>query len=295
MSDKFTSEYVVSLLRNKYSDDRYIVLEQVANFPGFGATQYIDVIVVDLWPSGGLQRLAFEVKVSRSDFLKEINDPNKNSYAKAHYHQFWYVAPKGVIEEASEVPDGCGWLEVQKDRLITRLAARRVNAPESGDNLLGCILNAVKRDRKQMRNEIADDIRKNDAYIQRSIKIATETEKLLSSRHVYLTDKNLENLSGLMVDTLRDDDVKATLHHIECVAKKLQNELLDAWEYLTIVCFCGIMTTGENGKFILDGYTNRSAAFDIAARLAAAKEHPNRDDFQKKFAELLKVANQIKP
>jgi hypothetical protein len=72
---------------------------------------------------------AYEIKVSRSDFLADKKWPNYLAYCNA----FWFVCPKGVIER-DEVPADAGLIYVATTgtRLFTAKAApwRKVEIPD---------------------------------------------------------------------------------------------------------------------------------------------------------------------
>lgn len=128
---KLTEADVYNMIARRFSDHlRYAVFRHVARGTGTTGGSWVDAVVVNLWPSDGYLRSAFEIKLARSDFLNEINNPGKNKWAREEYHRFYYVAPKSVIRDVGEVPEGCGWLEVQAGRLIERKApTRRENIP----------------------------------------------------------------------------------------------------------------------------------------------------------------------
>jgi hypothetical protein len=113
---QYTSTELIALLRKKYNTDDIangnhptLLFEQVANATGFDAGRWIDAAVFEMWPSHGFTRRAFEVKISRSDFLRELNNPAKYQWCFKYFHEFWYVAPKDVIQ-VEELPSGAGWL-----------------------------------------------------------------------------------------------------------------------------------------------------------------------------------------
>jgi hypothetical protein len=66
---------------------------------------------MSFYPSRKFERIAYEVKVSRSDFLREIADPNKREMAMSLSNRFYYVAPKGMIGK-DDVPEDCGLITV---------------------------------------------------------------------------------------------------------------------------------------------------------------------------------------
>lgn len=66
--------------------------------------------------------LSYEIKVSRSDFLRDMKIAAKHDGARALSNEFWFVAPPGVIKP-SEVPAWAGliepvpsWTEVSTER-----------------------------------------------------------------------------------------------------------------------------------------------------------------------------------
>lgn len=85
--------------------------------------RYIDALAINLWPSKNHRRIAYEIKVSRADFLKELKFPEKRAWATEISHQFYFVAPAGIIN-INEVPDGCGLLEVVDDEFVESLKGR---------------------------------------------------------------------------------------------------------------------------------------------------------------------------
>lgn len=88
--------------------------------------QRVDALAFNCWPSKGFRRIAFEVKVTRSDFLSEIKKPEKRASAMSVAHQFFFVTPEGLVTK-DEIPEGCGLMEIALDgeRLITLNAPKR--------------------------------------------------------------------------------------------------------------------------------------------------------------------------
>jgi hypothetical protein len=74
----------------------------------------IDVMLFRTYASGrGFERIAFEVKVSRSDYNNET--PEKRAPAEGLAHRCAYAAPVGLIDPAT-LPDGWGLLEIHEER-----------------------------------------------------------------------------------------------------------------------------------------------------------------------------------
>ena len=74
-----------------------------------------------------------EVKVSRPDFLADLDNPDKRGGYLKIAARLVYVAPKGIIDHA-EVPEGCGLVEEHAlGRFVTvkRARSRQVALPSS--------------------------------------------------------------------------------------------------------------------------------------------------------------------
>jgi len=84
--------------------------------------RYIDAFAINLWPSKKHRRIAYEIKISRADFLKELKTPDKRQWAMEISHQFYFVASQGIIA-LEEVPEGCGLLEVSGEEIVETLKA----------------------------------------------------------------------------------------------------------------------------------------------------------------------------
>lgn len=124
-----TSTDVIKALRAKYDSRAHGFLEQVNNGVGWkGGKAYADAIVVSLWPSRGIEAWGFEVKVSRSDWRRELAKPEKADEIQRYCHQWWVVSANDAVPK-EEVPRNWGLLELRgTTKLIVRKAAPRLKA-----------------------------------------------------------------------------------------------------------------------------------------------------------------------
>lgn len=108
--------------------------------------QRFDAWAIALWPSKKFLRIAFEVKVTRSDFLSEIKNPQKRQAAMALSNQFYFVTPQGLIKK-EEIPDDCGLIEIKPTggRLITVKAPVHDGLPEAPWRFLASIARRAER------------------------------------------------------------------------------------------------------------------------------------------------------
>ncbi len=104
------TEDVINALRNKYDDggSSYAFLEQVGNATGWACNRHADAIAVALWKSRGLSITGFEVKVSRTDWLKELKNPGKAEPIAQYCHQWYLVVGDADIVQFGELPMNWG-------------------------------------------------------------------------------------------------------------------------------------------------------------------------------------------
>jgi len=80
---------------------------------GYVSEKYIDLLVLYCHASKRYERAAYEVKVSRRDFNRELRKPLKRWVGMLFTNRFYFAAPEGLIKR-SEVPDDCGLVEVDE-------------------------------------------------------------------------------------------------------------------------------------------------------------------------------------
>ncbi len=107
-----TASDVDRALHARYPGDPWFYFSQVRAATGYDLDRTIDGLAVNVWPSS-FEVLAFEVKVSRGDFLRELADPAKRRPFVERSTGFYFVCPAGLIKP-EEVPVECGLLWVHE-------------------------------------------------------------------------------------------------------------------------------------------------------------------------------------
>lgn len=77
---------------------RYVVALQVHNGAGFAYRRRLDAVVFDTWPSKGLVLHGLEIKCSKSDLRRELQQPDKAADFTEYLDTFSIVAPKEIID-----------------------------------------------------------------------------------------------------------------------------------------------------------------------------------------------------
>jgi len=151
-SEKLTERAMLALLRARHAGaagngPRWAFVTHVRDRAGFDATRTLDAVAMDTWPSSGCALHGFEVKVSRSDWLRELSQPGKAAAFVRFMDYFWIAAPSGVVR-GGELPEGWGLLEARDGRgLRVSVKAARL-LPEPVDrSFMACLMRAACRGR----------------------------------------------------------------------------------------------------------------------------------------------------
>jgi len=100
-----THEILMALEAMHPAQDGWVFMPELRAGTGYRglAQQRVDAWAIQCWGTGGKlcrvsnRRRAFEVKVTEEDLRRELLNPDKRWYALAISHEFYFVAPKGLV------------------------------------------------------------------------------------------------------------------------------------------------------------------------------------------------------
>lgn len=121
---------VREVLRKRYAAPEWALLFEVANGTGAGQSRYADAVAMNMYPSRGLAVHGFEIKVARSDWQKELSQPDKANEIARFCDFWWLVAPEKIVQP-HELPLGWGHiapLEDGKCKVLTNASAMKPEA-----------------------------------------------------------------------------------------------------------------------------------------------------------------------
>lgn len=171
MSDRIKTGQIRAALRRHFAHPQRGIVFEVAQATGFNARRHIDAIGMDLWPSHGLGIYAIEIKVSRSDWRRELQQPEKAEELARFADYFVVAAPKGIVPQ-SELPAAWGLYEMHDDgklviarhaaitkaELVTRefMAAvlRGANRPVSNEEIDALVAEKLAPERERIQAKI---------------------------------------------------------------------------------------------------------------------------------------------
>jgi len=137
------AQFIANALKTqRHTEEAWIFATEVQTSTGYayqhhdgpGGIRRIDAFALALWPSKNYQRIAYEIKVSRSDWLNEIENPMKRVQAWQLSNEFWFAIPEGIIHPGDWRRDmvGCGLMFVHENgrtEISTRARKREYVAP----------------------------------------------------------------------------------------------------------------------------------------------------------------------
>ena len=112
---------------------KWAFVEEMRAGPSFAGYGSEDGRSIDLWVMGCWQSCwgprAIEVKVSRTDFRRELREPAKRAAALRLSERFYFATPSGLVK-ASELPSEAVFIEVRPDgKAVISVPAPRRECP----------------------------------------------------------------------------------------------------------------------------------------------------------------------
>lgn len=97
--EKCDATIMRTLLREKFSDTRrYALAEEVGNKTGYQRRR-LDMVVVDVYQSNGYSLEGIEIKVSKADLRRELQDASKHNIFFDDLDYYSLAAPSDIIDK----------------------------------------------------------------------------------------------------------------------------------------------------------------------------------------------------
>lgn len=282
----WTAERLKELVRSKYEDkpgngsnSRYVVCEEVADGTGFNVGRHIDAVAFALWPMDGLRRQAFEVKVSRQDFLRELNQPEKHKWCFDSFHFFWFVAPKDVVQ-LEELPTGAGFMYPRGEQLcIGRHPTLNPN-PKLDDVLLAAFMrSAWKAIQSEKKAATSDFLRNDPTYLRAKMYEKAVLEFLSNHDSLHGALKTPEDIAAALREATMDKELLLERDHLVTLLNRFQDQLLDSLS--TYATFAGgaLLAKDEMGRFLLQRWgANDKEAISVLSQTLKKTKDPAKAD-----------------
>lgn len=116
------AQAILHALRRRHQPPVWVFFEELRVGTGFGwlmvgdtrikVDSAVDAWAMGTWRSSRYARVSYEVKVSRSDWLRELRKPQKRLPALMVSNEFYFATPEGLVQP-DEVPAEAGLVWVR--------------------------------------------------------------------------------------------------------------------------------------------------------------------------------------
>lgn len=194
-----TAAEIKLALRRVYAQPEWALLFEVGDATGARHKRFADALAMSLWPSRGLTLTGMEIKVSRSDWKKERDAPEKAETIAAFCDYWQLVTGPKVVLDLAEIPPAWGWLELVGDRFVTRKLPEKTDAlPISRTFLAALLRRAHKADDAIIEAEVKRRREVDDASFNDRVELAAARR---AGEHAGLAKQvaDFEEASGLKI------------------------------------------------------------------------------------------------
>jgi hypothetical protein len=150
---KIDAAAILEKLHERYPRPAWASFVELRDAAGYEAFRTLDFWAMHTWPSKGFLRVAVEIKVTRSDFLRELNEPGKRAGFEAISHEFYFAAPTGLIKPA-ELPEGVGLLEATAKTLRAKMRAKQRQPADPDVSFVAVLLKAAAAERQRLEKQL---------------------------------------------------------------------------------------------------------------------------------------------
>ena len=176
-----------------------------------------DALYVGFFSSRGKHLVGHEIKVARSDWLHELDEPAKAEAWEPNCHAWYVVAPDTDVVRTEELPHGWGLMIPGRSKTRMQIVVKAAIHPERTPSweathalvqrVDSLRIKEVQEDRQKSRERLYADI---EEQVERRVQTATGDAILRADRDRLRAQLDeLEKILGLRVvgNGWRDDDV----------------------------------------------------------------------------------------
>ncbi len=241
-----TTAQIASAMREAYRQPEWALFFEVGNATGFNTKRHADAVAMNMYPSRGLSLHGFEFKISKSDWKRELADPQKAEEI-AQYCDLWSVVAGPGVVGPGELPVSWGLIELVNGKLRTRVAAAKHEAKPLTRSFIAAILRGqAKRDEAEIggivRKKVEEARSRDQAHIAQQIEARTKESRELLEKHPvfveamrdyrfrYTDEKRFLRAIQVALDMNLDSDhggLRGIVNSLQSLTKQAQAALAD--------------------------------------------------------------------
>lgn len=169
---KITTAMINQHMAQAFTEEAgYATLFEVANGTGArGKTTFADIVIMNLWPSRGMELVGYEVKSDRGDWLRELKDPAK-AWPVMQYCDRWILLSAPAVARLEEIPLNWGWTVFDGEKLREKKKAPVLEPKPLNRTFVGSMLRRPVRDVEAM---VKQAVRKREDELEAEVKRRVE-------------------------------------------------------------------------------------------------------------------------
>jgi len=216
-----TAHALLERLRQRWPTPEWSVFTEVPNSTGGYSSRRADLVAMNMWPSRGLAVHGVEIKVRRSDWLRELKNPSKSGPIQQYCDFWWIVVGPGVVFEKDEIPSTWGLLELRGTRLMKVKEAPKLEATPPDRSFVAALLRCASTELEKVRRGVGRTKAYDEGFAagQRALNQNEDNHQELAK-----SVKAFQEASGLIISEYNGK----SLGEIVKVARLLKQQKFDA-------------------------------------------------------------------
>lgn len=193
-----------------FPSPEYATFFEVADATGSRQTRWADAVSMAIWPSRGLLIWGFEIKASRSDWLREKKNPLKSCAVQQFCDRWAVVTVPGVVADG-ELPETWGLAELHGSKLVWKVPAPKLEPADISRNFMAAVLRRAGALNHRLVSEAIEERVKTDAENLEK-RIQSRAEQITrNSAEAERAVKQFEEASGVRIHDYNAQGVGAAL------------------------------------------------------------------------------------
>lgn len=207
-------------IATRFAAPEWALFFEVPSGTGANAHRRADAVAMNLYPSRGLEIHGFEVKIARSDWLRELKDPDKSASVQMRCDRWWICTDDDKIVKDGELPPTWGLMVLRSGKLVVKMQAPALATPPIDRAFVASLLRAATGSmvHRSEVERLAQKLARDNARVDNGAEIDRLENIERSHNHLLEIVRKFEAASGLNVYSGYDgpklgEAVRAIMHH----------------------------------------------------------------------------------
>ena len=131
---------LIAALRERFPPPEWALFTEMINGTGFSKRRTADAVAMNTWPSRGLELWGFEIKRSRQDWKRELEDPAKAEVMASNCDRWYLVVDDEKIVQPGELPPAWGLMAPRGGKLAVKVEATKLEPKEWSKPFIAALL-----------------------------------------------------------------------------------------------------------------------------------------------------------